>query len=168
MEETAEAAGASGVGIGDLMLLHLISTDSDWTLCMIRIILGVVFFAHGSQKLLGWFGGPGLKETVHTLHESLGLPIPLALLAVAAEFLGGLGLIAGLMGRVAAGGIALVMLAAIVMVHRRYGLFLDWFGDRKGHGYEYHLLAITLATAIVVKGSGAASMDHLLYVWMAI
>jgi putative oxidoreductase len=135
---------------------------------MIHVILGVVFFAHGSQKLLGWFGGPGLKETTHTLHESLGLPIPVAFLAVAAEFFGGLGLIVGLMGRVAAAGIAMVMLAAIVMVHRHYGLFLDWFGDRKGHGYEYHLLAITLAAAIVVKGSGAASMDHLLYSSMGV
>ena len=146
------------------MLIDLLSTDSDWTLFIIRIILGVVFFAHGSQKLLGWFGGHGLKETMHSMHEYLGLPIPLAFLAVAAEFFGGLGLIVGLLSRVAAVGIAVVMLAAIVIVHGRYGLFLNWFGDRKGHGYEYHLLAIALAAAIVVKGSGAVSLDRLLYI----
>src|SRR5712691_12157846 len=146
------------------MLIDLLSTDSDWTLFIIRIILGVVFFAHGSQKLLVWFGGHGLKETMHTMHEYLGLPIPLAFLAVAAEFFGGLGLIVGLLSRVAAVGIAVVMSAAIVIVHGRYGLFLNWFGDRKGHGYEYHLLAIALAAAIVVKGSGAVSLDRLLYI----
>jgi putative oxidoreductase len=146
------------------MLLDLLSTDSDWTLTMIRIILGIVFFAHGSQKLLGWFGGPGLKETLRTMHKHLGLPIPLAFLSVATEFFGGLGLIAGLLSRVAAIGIAAIMLAAIVIVHGRYGLFLDWFGNRKWHGYEYHLLAIALAAAIVVKGSGAMSLDRLLYI----
>jgi putative oxidoreductase len=146
------------------MLLNLLSTDSDWTLTMIRIILGIVFFAHGSQKLLGWFGGVGLKETVRTMHEYLGLPIPLAFLSVAAEFFGALGLIAGLLSRVAALGITAIMLAAIMMVHGRYGLFLNWFGDRKGHGYEYHLLAIALATAVVVKGSGAMSLDRLIYI----
>jgi putative oxidoreductase len=146
------------------MLLDLLSTDSDWTLTLIRIILGIVFFAHGSQKLLGWFGGPGLKETLRTMHKHLGLPIPLAFLSVATEFFGGLGLIAGLLSRVAAIGIAAIMLAARVSVHGRYGLFLDWFGNRKGHGYEYHLLAIALAAAIVVKGSGAMSLDRLLYI----
>src|SRR5437762_161986 len=93
-----------------LMLLHLLATDSDWTLTMARIILGVVFFAHGCQKLLGLFGGPGLKATVRVMHESLGVPIPLAFLAVAAELFGGLGLMVGLLSRVAAFGIAVVML----------------------------------------------------------
>jgi putative oxidoreductase len=145
------------------MLLDLFSTNPDWLQTVIRITLGVVFFAHGSQKVLGWFGGPGLKETMRTMHEFLGLPTPLALLAVAAEFLGGLGLIVGLLSRVAAIGIAVTMVVAILMVHGRYGLFLNWFGDRKGNGYEYHLLAIALAAEIVVRGSGAASLDRLVY-----
>jgi putative oxidoreductase len=95
------------------------------------------------------------------MHEHLGLPVPLAFLTVAAEFLCGLGLIVGLLGRVAAVGIAFIMFAAIFMVHARNGLFLNWFGDRKGHGYEYHLLAIALAAVIVARGSGAASLDRL-------
>jgi len=68
---------------------------------------------------------------------------------VFAEFFAGIGLIAGLLSRIAAFGIIVIMLAAIAMVHGRYGLFLDWFGDRKGHGYEYHLLAIALAAAML-------------------
>jgi putative oxidoreductase len=145
------------------MLLHLFSTNLDWLQTLIRITLGLVFFAHGSQKVLGWFGGPGLKETMRTMHEFLGLPTPLALLAVAAEFLGGLGLMVGLLSRIAAAGIVVIMLVAIVMVHGRNGLFLNWLGERKGHGYEYHLLAIALAAEIVVRGSGAASLDRLVY-----
>jgi putative oxidoreductase len=143
------------------MLSDLFSTDADWTQTIVRLILGVVFFAHGAQKLLGWFGGPGLKPTISMMHEHLGLPVPLAFLTVAAEFLCGLGLIVGLLGRVAAVGIAFIMFAAIFMVHARNGLFLNWFGDRKGHGYEYHLLAIALAAVIVARGSGAASLDRL-------
>ena len=145
------------------MLLDLFSTNPDWLQTLIRITLGVVFFAHGSQKVLGWFGGPGLKETMRTMHEFLGLPTPLALLAVAAEFLGGLGLMVGLLSRIAAAGIGVIMLVAIYMVHGRNGLFLNWLGDRKGDGYEYHLLAIALAAEIVVRGSGAASLDRLVY-----
>lgn len=146
------------------MISNLFSTGPDWTLTIIRVILGVVFFAHGAQKMLGWFGGDGLKNTLRTMHEFLGLPMPLAFLAVTSEFLGGLGLIVGLLSRVAAIGICITMLSAIVMVHWRNGLFLDWFGDRKGHGFEYHLLAIALAIAIVVRGSGAASLDRLFYI----
>ena len=145
------------------MLSDLFSTDADWTQTIVRLILGVVFFAHGAQKLLGWYGGPGLKPTISMMHEHLGLPVPIALLTVAAEFLCGLGLIFGLLGRVAAAGIAFIMFAAIFMVHARNGLFLNWFGDRKGHGYEYHLLAIALAAVIVARGSGAASLDRLFH-----
>ena len=144
------------------MLRDLLSTNSDWTLTIIRTILGLVFFAHGAQKLLGWFGGSGLNETMRTMHESLGLPLPLAFLAVATEFFGGVGLIVGLLSRLAAVGIGVTMLAAIVMVHGRNGLFMDWFGARKNHGYEYHLLAIALVVVLIVKGSGAFSLDRLL------
>jgi putative oxidoreductase len=149
--------------MGEPMLRELISTNSDWTLTIIRTLLGVVFFAHGAQKLLGWYGGPGLKETMRTMHDYLGLPLPLAFVAVATEFFGGLGLIVGLLGRVAAVGIGVTMLSAIVMVHGRNGLFMDWFGTRRPHGYEYHLLAIALAIVLAAKGSGAVSLDRLLF-----
>jgi putative oxidoreductase len=145
------------------MLLQILSTDSDWIQTISRIILGVIFFAHGAQKLLGWFKGPGLEETMRTMKEHLGLPAILAFGAIAAEFFGGVALILGLLSRVAAAGIVVIMIFAIVMVHGRYGLFLNWFGDRKGHGYEYHLLAIGLAVVVIVKGSGALSLDGLLY-----
>src|SRR5260370_10568780 len=119
------------------MLLTLFSTDHDWIQTIARVTLGVIFFAHGSQKLLGWFEGPGLKETMRTMHEFLGLPALLAFAAIVAEFFGGAALMVGLLSRVAAVAIAVIMVSAILMVHGRHGLFLNWFGDRKGHGYEY-------------------------------
>jgi putative oxidoreductase len=142
------------------MLRDLFSTNPDWTLTIIRTILGVVFFAHGAQKLLGWFGGPGLNQTMRAMHDSLGLPRLLAFAAVATEFLGGVGLVVGLLSRVAAVGIGVTMLSAIVMVHGRNGLFMDWFGARKNHGYEYHLLALALTIVLIAKGSGAFSLDR--------
>jgi putative oxidoreductase len=149
------------------MLLTLFSTDPDWIQTIARVTLGVIFFAHGSQKLLGWFEGPGLKETMRAMHEFLGLPVLLAFAAIAAEFFGGAALIVGLLSRVAAVGISVIMVSAILMVHGRHGLFLNWFGDRKGHGYEYHLLALALAAAVIVRGSGAVSLDRLLYMSMS-
>ena len=92
----------------------------------------MVFFAHGAQKMLGWFGGAGLKETLRTMQEFLHLPVPMAFLAVTSEFLGGAGLIVGLLSRVAAIGICITMLSAIVMVHGRNGLFMNWFGGPQG------------------------------------
>ncbi|HTA43348.1 MAG TPA: DoxX family protein [Bryobacteraceae bacterium] len=145
------------------MWARILYTNRDWIETLIRIILGVVFFAHGAQKLLGWFGGAGLKNTMLTMHQFLRLPIPLAFLAIATEFFGGVGLIVGLLSRLAALGIAATMVAAILMVHGRYGLFLNWFGDRKGHGFEYHLLAIALAAVIIARGAGALSLDRFLY-----
>jgi putative oxidoreductase len=126
------------------MLAYLFYTNPDWIETLIRITLGVIFFAHGAQKLLGWFGGAGLKDTMRTMHQFLRLPIPLAFLAIATEFFGGAALIVGLLSRLAAFGIAVTMVVAILMVNGRYGLFLNWFGDRKGHGFEYHLLVIAL------------------------
>ena len=85
----------------------------------------------------------------------------LALLAIAAEFLGPLGLAVGLLTRVAALGIAVVMLVAF-MGHERHGLFMNWFGAQQGEGVEYHLLALGLAIALIVGGAGAWSIDALL------
>lgn len=148
------------------MLEQFFATDPRWVPTVARIILGVIFFAHGSQKVLGWFGGPGLKTTLSNLTQHVGLPTVVALAAVGAEFLGGGALILGFLARLGALGIIVNMLAAIFMVHGRFGLFMNWFGERKGHGIEYHLLAIGLAIVIMVEGAGAFSVDGLLSNWI--
>jgi putative oxidoreductase len=97
----------------------------------------------------------------------MGIPAPLAFLAIAAEFLGGLGLILGILSRIAASGIGVTMLVAIAMVHRQFGFFANWSGTQKGEGYEYHLLAIAIAVAIIVRGAGALSLDRAIYSLLA-
>jgi putative oxidoreductase len=145
------------------VLARLLATDADWVLTVARVVLGIAFFAHGAQKLLGWFGGHGLSATLRTFRDQLGIPTPLAYLAIAAEFFGGLGLIVGLFSRIAALGIAITMAVAMFKVHWEHGFFMNWFGDKQGHGLEYHLLAIALAVIIIVHGAGALSLDLALY-----
>jgi putative oxidoreductase len=141
------------------MFTWVTDTNGDWVLMIVRVVLGVVLFAHGAQKLLGWFGGPGLRATLSTFRDQLGIPAVLAWLAIAAEFFGGLGLIVGLLTRIAALGIAITMIVAMAMVHFRYGFFMNWYGNKPGHGVEYHLVVIALALVVIVKGAGAFSLD---------
>jgi len=145
------------------MIGSLTGTHADWIVGIARVVLGIIFFAHGAQKMLGWFGGTGLASTMRTFTEHLHLPSTLAFLVIAGEFFSGIGLIAGLFSRVAALFIVLTMVGAIATVHFRFGLFMDWFGSQKGHGIEYHLLAIALALVVVVKGGGAFSLDGLVH-----
>jgi putative oxidoreductase len=140
------------------MLAWLLQTDGTLVPLILRLTLAVVMFPHGAQKVLGWFGGHGLKPTM-AYFKSSGVPAPLALLAIAAEFLGPLGLAVGLLTRVAALGIACVMLVAIFTVHARHGLFMNWQGQQKGEGFEFHLLALGLALALVIGGAGLWSLD---------
>jgi putative oxidoreductase len=141
------------------MLRRLLYTSNDYTLAVARLIFGVVFFAHGAQKVLGWFGGPGYTATMQMFQQS-GIPAVFAFLAIAAEFLGGLGLIVGLLGRVAVFGVMCNMAVAIVTVHLPNGLFMNWTGSQSGEGFEYHLLALALGFVLLIRGSGALSIDH--------
>ncbi len=140
----------------------LLSTPNDLTLTVVRLVMGIVFFAHGTQKMLGWFGGYGFHGTMGFFTQRMGIPAPLAFLAICAEFFGGLGLIFGLLTRIAVFGIMVNMLVAIMTVHRFNGLFMNWYGNQKGEGYEYHLLALALGLVLLVKGAGAFSLDRLL------
>lgn len=142
------------------MISYLLNTNADWVVAVVRIILGVVLFAHGAQKMLGWYGGPGFNQTMRVFTVQMKLPPLVAVLVIAAEFFGGLGLIIGLLSRVAAFGIAATMLGAVVMVHFRNGFFMNWFGEKRGNGYEYHLLAIALALVVIIEGSGPFSLDE--------
>jgi putative oxidoreductase len=138
---------------------RLLATSNDGILTLMRLVLGIVFFLHGSQKAFGWFGGFGFSGTMHAFTGMMHIPAPFAFLAIMAEFLGGIGLIVGLLARVAAFGIAVNMVVAIAMVHFANGPFMNWYGNQKGEGYEYHLLALAIAIPIIVRGAGAFSVD---------
>jgi putative oxidoreductase len=143
------------------MLNKLIHTNPDAAPTILRLALGTVFFAHGAQKVLGWWGGHGFSATMHGF-EHMGIPAVFAFLAIAAEFCGGIGLILGLLGRVAAFGIACVMVVAIVKVHLVNGFFMNWTGQQKGEGFEFHVLVLAITAAIMIAGSGAWSVDRAL------
>jgi putative oxidoreductase len=143
------------------MLKRLMRTSNDVSLTILRLVLGVVFLAHGSQKMLGWFGGFGFHATMGSF-EKMGMPGAVALLIICTEFFGGLGLIVGLLTRIAALGIGGEMIGAIFMVHLQNGFFMNWMGTQKGEGFEYHLLAIAIAGALLLRGGGAFSLDRML------
>jgi len=144
------------------MFKRILNTSNDLAVAVVRLVLGCVFFAHGAQKMLGWFGGYGFSGTMGFFTHQMGIPAPFAFLAICAEFFGGLGLIVGFLGRIAAFGILFEMIVAIAIVHRHNGFFMNWGGDQKGEGFEYHLLAVAIALAIAIKGSGALSVDRFL------
>lgn len=143
------------------ILQWLSQTDSGVVGLILRIALAVVMFPHGAQKTLGWFGGHGFRGTMKLLTSS-GIPAIFALLAIAAEFLGSLGLAVGLLTRVAALGIACVMLVSILTVHWPHGFFMNWYGNQKGEGFEYHLLVLGIAITLIIVGAGAWSLDGVL------
>jgi putative oxidoreductase len=122
----------------------------------------VVFFPHGAQKVLGWFGGYGFAGTMGFFTQQLHVPALFAFLAIAAEFAGSLGLIVGLLTRVAAFGILANVLVAVAMVHSKVGFFMNWEGNQKGEGFEFHLLAIGMALALMLAGGGKLSADRAL------
>ena len=142
------------------MIDWLVATNGGIVPLILRLTLAVVMFPHGAQKTLGWFGGYGFRATMAYFTKS-GFPPALAFLAVIAEFLGPLGLAIGMLTRVAALGIAVVMLVAI-LVHKKHGFFMNWFGTQEGEGVEYHLLALGAAAALIVNGAGAWSIDALI------
>jgi len=143
-------------------LRKLLSTSNDFTVTIVRLVLGVVFFAHGAQKMLGWFGGYGFTGTMGFFTQQMHIPAPFAFLAICAEFFGGLGLIVGLLSRIAAFGIMCNMLVAIAAVHVHNGFFMNWTGQQKGEGFEYHLVTLAALLVVLVKGAGAFSIDRAL------
>jgi len=144
------------------MLSKLIETKNDTLPLILRLTLAIAIFPHGAQKLFGWFGGYGFSATMQAFTESMGIPAVLAFLVIMAESVGAIALAAGLLSRVTAFGIAAVMAGAAFMVHLPNGFFMNWFGNQPGEGIEYHLLAIGLALAIIIRGGGQFSLDYLL------
>lgn len=126
---------------------------------VLRLTLAAVMFPHGAQKALGWFGGHGWTGTMGFLTGDAGLPSPVAAGVILLEFLGPVLLAIGLASRAVALGFVGLMFGAIATVHAQHGFFMNWFGNQKGEGFEYHILVIGLAAAIALLGSGPLSAD---------
>ncbi|MSN24726.1 MAG: DoxX family membrane protein [Geobacter sp.] len=131
---------------------------------MLRIPLGLIFMAHGSQKLLGLFGGQGLTATFKTFEDKMGIPPIFTLLAIIAEFGGGFGILTGFMTRLSAAGISAVMLVAIYKVHWINGFFLNGAClPGRGHGIEYNLALLGMALYLMIAGGGRWCLDRLVF-----
>jgi putative oxidoreductase len=144
------------------MLRKLIHTREDHLLTLLRLSLGLIFFAHGAQKVFGWWGGLGFDVAMNGFTQHMGIPSLFALLAITAEFLGSLGLLFGLLTRIAAFGVTMVMIVATFLVHAQHGLFMNWSGTQAGEGFEFHLLAIAIGITLMARGAGAWSVDRLI------
>jgi len=144
-------------------LVNLVfGTYGSWSHLVVRVALGLVFFAHGAQKTFGWFGGHGLSATIGGFRQ-MNIPPAATALAAFTECFGGLALIVGLLARPAAVGLLAVMLVAIAKVHGRNGFFLNFaMTPGKGHGYEFNLALAAMALSVLIGGAGALSIDRLI------
>jgi putative oxidoreductase len=145
-------------GAGHRVVHALLATDRSSLLTILRIALGVVMLPHGLQKTIGWFGGHGFSATMDGF-TGAGIPALFAFLAIAAESAGALALITGFTTRIAAFGVGVTMLVASLM-HKANGFFMNWTGQQKGEGVEFHILAIAIAVALMIGGAGRFSFDR--------
>ncbi|MFW6085001.1 MAG: DoxX family protein [Gemmatimonadota bacterium] len=140
----------------------LVATGDDAGPTILRLTLALVIFPHGAQKLLGWFGGFGFSGTMEYFTATVGLPAVIALLVILIEFFGPIALAAGLFTRAAALGIGAVMVGAVTIQHLQHGFFMNWTGQQAGEGFEYHILVLGIVLVLLLKGSGALSLDRML------
>jgi len=142
------------------MLNWLFRTDGSSGTIFLRLALGSVMFSHGAQKVLGLFGGPGYEKTIEIFTAKMHFPVYAVVLLMITEFAGSLCLIAGLFTRIFALAIGAAMAVCAYLNHLQNGFFMNWFGNQKGEGFEFHILVVGIALALVVKGGGAFSIDR--------
>jgi putative oxidoreductase len=140
----------------------ILRTNRDWTGLITRLTVGLIMFPHGAQKLLGWFGGPGFNGEMDFFTRTLHLPWLIAFLVIFIEFFGAIALIIGFASRIWSVVMAILFIGIIFSAHLDNGFFMNWFGNQKGEGYEYHLLIIGLSLATLINGSGKFSVDGLI------
>jgi putative oxidoreductase len=143
------------------MIEKLLQTDSDYAWTFLRFIAGLIVFPYGMQKLLGWFGGPGVNGSLKDL-SSRRIPRSIAWLIIIGQSFGSVAILSGFLSRIAAGGLFVIFTGALI-VHSRDGWMMNWFGKKDGEGIEYFIMLLSLLLLIVLKGAGALSVD----IWLA-
>ncbi len=137
----------------------IVNTSRSFSPLLLRVFLAVVIFPHGAQKLLGWFGGYGFTGTMSYFTEFIGLPYLVGLLIILLEFFGAIILITGFATRLISTSFLILALGIIVTSHWENGFFMNWFGNQPGEGYEFFLLWIGMALALIYSGGGRYSLD---------
>ncbi len=144
------------------MLNTLLSTDNDWVGFVLRLTVGGIMFAHGAQKALGWFNGPGFEGIMTWLMQTKHLPWIIAFIVVVVEFAGSLFLVAGLGTRFWSFAMIILMIGIVVSSHISQGFFMNWLGEARPEGYEYHLLIVGICLSLLLTGGGRYSLDSIL------
>ena len=142
--------------------MQIFKTEGEWDSLFLRLAVAFVIFPHGAQKLFGWFGGFGFEKTVGFFTAKMGIPMVIAFLIIIGESLGALALFFGILTRLCAFGIFVIMTGAIVMVHWSNGFFMNWFGKQSGEGFEYHLLVIAISLVLMFRGGCKFSVDGII------
>jgi putative oxidoreductase len=145
------------------MIKKLMKTTNDHAVAVVRMTLSLVMFAHGSQKMLGWFGGHGPTWTVEMWSKWFGFPAFITWAVIIGEFVAPLFLLAGFFTRIMTLVITMIMFGAIYFVHARWGFYMNWYNQQdRGEGIEYHILVLAICFLLIKKGSGAWSIDKML------
>jgi putative oxidoreductase len=144
------------------MWRNLLRTPDDKVFTLLRVVLAIVVFPHGAQKMLGWFGGFGPAGTIGFLTTQMHIPYAIALLVFVGEFFAPIALFFGFLGRLSALAIAIDFTTVAVKAHVQNGFFMNWGGQQRGEGYEFFILLVGIAVALVFRGSGAWSIDRLI------
>jgi putative oxidoreductase len=140
----------------------IFNTGNNRTGLATRLTIGLILFPHGAQKMLGLFGGYGFGGTMAYFTDTLHLPVIIGFSIVIIEFVGSLALIAGFGTRIWSALTIILMVGIIITTHLQNGFFMNWFGNQKGEGFEYHLLMIGLCITALITGSGKYSVDRTL------
>lgn len=144
------------------MIQKIFQTSDSYAPVVIRVMLGLVVFPHGAQKLFGWFGGYGFSGTMGFFTETVGLPWIIGFLVILLESIGAIALIVGVATRLFAALYIVLAVGIIFTSHIQFGFFMNWFGNQQGEGYEFFLLWIGMAVSLVITGSGRYSVDKCL------
>lgn len=143
--------------------IEVFRTNDSYAPLFLRLFVAAVMFPHGAQKMLGWFGGPGYDGSLNMFVQHMHIAEPLAFLDIITEFFAPIALLLGLLTRVSALGIGIIMAVAALMVHLPNGFFMNWTGQQRGEGFEYHLLMFAIALALIIQGGGKWALDALIY-----
>ncbi|OSY87587.1 hypothetical protein WH52_10850 [Tenacibaculum holothuriorum] len=144
------------------LLNQIFSTSSSWAATVARLTVGLIMLPHGMQKIFGLYGGEGFSRTMRRFTNDMQYPSIIAFLIIFFEFFGAIGLIVGFASRIMAFGIIILMIGAIVEVHRHHGYFLNWHNTKEGEGMQFNLLMIGAALVVIILGSGNLSVDGIL------
>ena len=141
------------------MIKKMLNTESNWGALVARLALGIVLFPHGAQKMLGWFGGYGFTATIDAFTDQMDLPWLVAFAVICIEFFGSIFIVLGLASRLWSLAIGGLFIGIIFTTHLEHGFFMNWYGNQAGEGYEYALLMVGIALAVLINGSGKYALD---------